>query len=86
MSTGGSRDITELTASKETSFNASVWAANGADTVGLFDVNWTVEDNGAYATLTIVTVGPGRRSGTAGGPMPILSGEVHDTFTYTVAN
>ena len=45
-----------------------------------------MEDNGAYATLTIVTVGPGRRSGTAGGPMPILSGEVHDTFTYTVAN
>ena len=58
--------------------------ANGADTVGVFEVSWSVVDNGTYATLTIVTVGPGLAPGTGGAGMPSISGEVPDTSTYAM--
>ncbi len=59
---------------------------NGADTVGLYTAEWSVEDNGTYATLTIVTTGPGLAPGTQDNPMPTISGEVADTFTYRVTD
>ena len=60
--------------------------ANGADTVGVFEVSWSVVDNGTYTTLTIVTVGPGLAPGTGASAMSTLSGEVADTFDYVVTD
>lgn len=56
--------------------------ANGADTVGIFGVSWSVEDNGDYRTVEIVTVGPGMAAGSGEGGMPKISSAVADTFTY----
>lgn len=57
--------------------------ASGADTVGLFEVSWSVDDRVNSAVITIVTTGPGMAPG-YGGAMPSISGAVADTFTYTV--
>jgi len=56
----------------------------GSDTVGAFVVDWTVTDNGTYATAQIVTTGPGLEATSDGDPMPEISAAVADTFTYTL--
>jgi type IV pilus assembly protein PilV len=56
--------------------------ANGADTVGIFEVSWSVVDNGDYRTVEIVTVGPGMEQGAGEGGMPKISSAVADTFSY----
>ena len=55
---------------------------NGSDTIDVFVVDWTVTDNGTYATAEIVTSGPGLEPAAEGDPMPEISGAVADTFTY----
>jgi prepilin-type N-terminal cleavage/methylation domain-containing protein len=55
---------------------------DGVDTVGVFDVAWSVVDNGSYSMVEIVTTGPGLAPGTDGDPMPSIDGAVADTFTY----
>lgn len=56
--------------------------ADGADTVGIFEVSWSVVDNGDYRTVEIVTVGPGMEQGAREGGMPRISNAVADTFSY----
>lgn len=55
---------------------------NGADTVGLFEVSWSVVDNGDHRIVEIVTLGPGMAPGTGDGGMPKISSAVADTFSY----
>ena len=55
--------------------------ADGADSVGRFDVKWSVVDGNRSKLVTLVTVGPGLSSG---GGMPSLTGSVADTFAYRI--
>jgi prepilin-type N-terminal cleavage/methylation domain-containing protein len=55
---------------------------SGFDSIPPFAVSWTTTPTGNAAKLVrIVTVGPGAKP-TATSPMPIVSGQVADTFTY----
>ena len=56
---------------------------DGADSVGLFEVEWTVEKAPSHATVEIVTTGPGRAPGSERG-MSLIADAVVDTFTYTL--
>lgn len=56
--------------------------ANGSDSIGRFDVSWTVSETQRTKTVRIVTVGPGLGSGAG---MPGLRGNVADTFVYRIA-
>jgi Tfp pilus assembly protein PilV len=57
--------------------------ANGSDSVGIFRVAWTVTDpTGQWATLKIVTTGPG--IGTVEGGPPLMLPAVPDTFEYRI--
>lgn len=53
----------------------------GSDSVGVFDVSWTVTSGGRWKQVEIVTVGPG--SVTSRG-FPALYPSVHDTFSYRI--
>ena len=55
--------------------------AAGSDTVGRFDVTWSIVDGNRSKLVTLVTVGPGL---TSGGGMPSLGGSVADTFAYRI--
>ncbi len=56
---------------------------DGSDSVGVFDVSWSVTNpDGQWASVEIVTTGPGLTS--AQGEFPILSPSVPDTFTYRI--
>lgn len=55
--------------------------ASGSDSVGRFDVKWSVVDGNRSKLVTLVTVGPGLSSGTG---MPSLGGNVADTFDYRI--
>ena len=55
--------------------------ASGADTVGRFDVNWSVTDGVRTKQVEIITVGPGLTSASG---VPALAAEVADTFEYRV--
>ncbi len=54
---------------------------SGRDSVGAFDVAWTVNTNPRWKRIEIVTTGPGMAS--AGG-FPALAQSVPDTFTYRI--
>lgn len=54
----------------------------GADTVGSFTASWSTSDLGRSKLVTVVTLGPGLKTGT--GNMPYLSNTVADTFVYRV--
>jgi type IV pilus assembly protein PilV len=59
-----------------------------ADSVGAFSVTWTSTPSGAIGSahrkqLVLVTEGPGMRAG-EGSPMPVLSHQAVDTFTYVI--
>lgn len=54
----------------------------GQDSVGRFDVAWTVTPGSRSKLVTVVTVGPGLASHGAG--MPALTAEVTDTFAYRI--
>ena len=55
--------------------------AAGSDSVGRFDVSWSIVDGNRSKLVTLVTVGPGLSSG---GGMPSLTGSVADTFAYRI--
>ncbi len=56
---------------------------NGSDSVGAFQVSWTVTNpSGRWAAVEIVTTGPGRKS--LEGGFPVLNPSVADTFTYRI--
>lgn len=55
--------------------------AAGSDSVGRFDVSWSVADGSRSKLVTLVTVGPGLSSGSG---MPSLTGSVADTFAYRI--
>lgn len=57
--------------------------SDGADTVGLFQVSWTVAKGPHHATVEIVTTGPGREQRAEPG-IAVISDAVVDTFTYTL--
>lgn len=53
----------------------------GSDSVGRFDVSWSVTNASRSKLVTLVTVGPGLSSGSG---MPSLTGSVADTFAYRI--
>jgi prepilin-type N-terminal cleavage/methylation domain-containing protein len=53
----------------------------GADTIGLYTINWTVTKSGQWQDLVIITDGPGLSR--AGG-FPALNPSVPDTFSYRI--
>lgn len=55
--------------------------SSGADTVGRFDVNWSVTTGVRTKQVEIVTVGPGLTSASG---VPTLASAVADTFEYRV--
>lgn len=55
--------------------------AAGSDSVGRFDISWTVTAGSRSKLLTVVSVGPGLSSGSG---MPTLTGTVADTFAYRI--
>ena len=55
--------------------------AAGSDSVGRFDVSWSVAAGNRSKLVTVVTVGPGLSSGSG---MPSLTGSVADTFAYRI--
>jgi len=57
--------------------------ASGSDSVGVFEVTWSVSTGNRSKLLTVVTLGPGMASG-GGTGMPHPSGEVADTFAYRI--
>lgn len=57
----------------------------GSDNFGIFDVSWLVTvDGGTFKTVQVVTVGPGRVSGTAGNAA--LSSRLADTVFLRIAS
>ena len=57
--------------------------ADGSDSVGIFQVAWTVTDpTGQWAALEIVTTGPG--VGKAEGGFPTMLPNVPDTFQHRI--
>lgn len=57
--------------------------ANGSDSVGIFDVDWTVTSStNQWKSLRVITRGPGMAAGTGGFPM--LTASVPDTFSYRI--
>lgn len=56
---------------------------SGTDSVGQFDVEWTVSTGNRSKLVTVVTVGPGMQSG-GGSGMPHPSASVADTFAYRI--
>ncbi|MEJ2539793.1 MAG: prepilin-type N-terminal cleavage/methylation domain-containing protein [Gemmatimonadota bacterium] len=67
--------VEQLRASDYTSITA------GTDSVGRFDVSWSVTDGNRSKLVTLITTGPGLAGGTG---MPSLSGAVADTFAYRI--
>jgi Tfp pilus assembly protein PilV len=58
---------------------------NGSDTVGIFGVTWTVTDpTGQWASIQIVTTGPGIASSSSEGGFPVLLNNVPDTFVHRI--
>lgn len=55
--------------------------ASGADSIGMFELTWTVQDDQRSKAVQIVTVGPGQGSG---GGMTGLRRDVVDTFVYRI--
>lgn len=56
----------------------------GSDSVGVFQVRWTVTVETAQSSLvTVVTTGPGLQAGGTN-TVPMLSPSVADTFTFRV--
>jgi prepilin-type N-terminal cleavage/methylation domain-containing protein len=55
--------------------------AAGSDSVGVFDVSWTVTSGDRWKQVEIVTVGPGS---VASRGFPMLHPSVHDTFSYRI--
>ncbi len=56
---------------------------NGNDSVGRYEVSWTVSTpEPAAKRVHLITLGPGLSS--RGSTMPILQADVADTFVYTV--
>ncbi len=56
---------------------------SGTDTIGLFDVKWTVTKASTSASIQVVTSGPGL-STSVSNPAPALGPNVADTFVFTV--
>lgn len=55
---------------------------SGNDSIGAFEVEWTVQGGNHWKGVEVVVTGPGRTSASAG--IPIISQAVADTFHYTV--
>jgi prepilin-type N-terminal cleavage/methylation domain-containing protein len=55
--------------------------AAGSDSVGRFDLSWSVTNGSRSKLVTVVSVGPGLSSGSG---MPSLTGSVADTFAYRI--
>ena len=55
--------------------------AAGSDSVGVFQVDWTVSVDSRSTEVTVITTGPGLTSVEG---YPMLAGGVADTFTYRV--
>lgn len=53
----------------------------GQDSIGAFEIAWTVTEGGRWKSLEMVTTGPGLASG---GGFPMLSYSIPDTFTYRI--
>lgn len=63
--------------------NLSTTYASGTQTIGAFEVSWTVTSpSNQWGVLEVITVGPGLGRGTGGFPM--LTDNVADTFTYRI--
>jgi hypothetical protein len=63
--------------------NLSTTYASGNETIGPFEVSWTVtQPSSQWGVLQVITVGPGLGRGTGGFPM--LTDNVADTFTYRI--
>ena len=63
--------------------NLSTTYASGTETIGPYEVSWTVTSpSNQWGELEVVTVGPGLGRGTGGFPM--LTDNVADTFTYRI--
>ena len=63
--------------------NLSTTYASGTETIGPFEVSWTVTSpSSQWGVLQVITVGPGLGRGTGGFPM--LTDNVADTFTYRI--
>ncbi len=55
----------------------------GSDSVGIFDVQWTVTTpTNQWKIVEVITTGPGMGTGSGGFPMLVTS--VPDTFTYRI--
>lgn len=57
---------------------------SSSDSVGAYQVSWTVWQASQWKVVSIVTVGPGMSA--ADGGFPVLNRSVADTFTYRVLN
>lgn len=55
--------------------------AAGSDSVGLFQVTWTVTDQFQWKDIEVVTSGPGQSYSSG---FPVLSPSVPDTFTHRI--
>jgi prepilin-type N-terminal cleavage/methylation domain-containing protein len=55
--------------------------AAGSDSVGLFDMSWTVTNGNRTKLVTIISTGPGLS--TASG-VPVVGASVADTFEYRI--
>ena len=63
--------------------NLSTTFATGTETIGPFEVSWTLTvPSSQWGVLEVVTLGPGLGRGTGGFPM--LTNNVADTFTYRI--
>lgn len=56
----------------------------GSDSVGAYDVSWSVTEGTQWKVVDIITVGPGLKAASAG--FPTLERSVADTFVYRVLN
>jgi prepilin-type N-terminal cleavage/methylation domain-containing protein len=63
--------------------NLSTTYQTGTETIGPFQVSWTVTaPSNQWGVLEVITTGPGLGRGTGGFPM--LTDNVADTFTYRI--